>query len=204
MEPLHRTNLTRRSLLAGIAFAAVAPVGCLEKFYTKKTTPLPPQGRLVSAWQHKVVFGPDLSRGGAPTPVVVGRVYLFGPDGKASYIGDGSMGIDMFDSTPAHMGANGEPKLVEILRIDPVSLTQMVKKDMFGEGYTILFPWSTYSQDITQIYISVRYESADKKTVLMDQSGTFSIDHSETLERIAKGQSITNPGMRATATLPGN
>ena len=129
-------------------------------------------------------------------PVLVGRVFLFGPDMAVPYLGDGSLIVDLYDSSPHH-GPDTEPKLIDELRIDPESLKKFAKKDMIGEGYTIIFPWYSYRMDISHVYIIMRYEFPDK-TAIVHQSGTVTINHVEAQERVRKGMPISNPAMRTT------
>ena len=199
MEPL-RTKLkpmTRRAALAGLALAAIAPLGCLgtsRNVAHKPEAKIPPKGRLVSAWENKVVFAPDVSRGGAVMPGLSGRVFLFGPDMAVPYTTDGTLIIDLHDATP-HGGAS-EPKMIEQFRIPPEVLAQLTKRDVFGDGYTIFFPWSTYKPEISHLYIQMRFDTV-KGDAYFHQSGTFTVDHSEAKERVRKGMAISNPAMQA-------
>ena len=199
MEPLQtRLNpITRRTALMGMALAAIAPLGCFgttRNLAHKSEVKLPPKGRLVSAWENKVVFAPDVSRGGAVMPGLSGRVFLFGPDMAVPYITDGTLVVDLHDATP--QGGVSEPKMIEQFRIAPEALAQLAKKDVFGDGYTIFFPWSTYRPDISHLYIQMRFETT-KGDAYFHQSGTFTVDHAEAKERVRKGMSINNPSMQS-------
>jgi len=195
------SRMTRRTLLAGLAFA---PLGCFNVIrpFTKdpqtKQTPGAPEfkpasaGRLVSTWEKKINYAPDSSRGGAIIPGLVGRVYLFGPDIKDPVIGDGSLIIDLFDASSR---GNEPPTMLEQYRFPAEVLRQFAKKDIFGHGYSIFIPWATYRPDITHLFLMMRYDSP-KDGSFFHQSGTFALDHAETVERVKKGMSVSNPGMR--------
>jgi hypothetical protein len=212
MEPQRsreQIHLTRRASLAVFVLAALAPLGCLSKqpLISKKENSQPPpivpmDGRLITEWDNKIAYGADMSRGGAPMPVLLGRLFLFGQDMAHPYIGDGSMIIDLYDATPSRVGPDGEPKQIEMMIVDPDTLKRFAKKDLIGDGYSILFPWYTYRQDISHVYIVARYTSKEGKS-LIHTSGTFSIDHNETKERLKKGMSVSHPAMRAAAEIPG-
>jgi hypothetical protein len=207
--PRNRTILSRRDVLAGLALAVLAPAGCLDKYMVKKepAAPAPPpesKQRIVSVWDNKVHFADDSQHGGAPMPVLVGKIFLFGPeidtvDSAKSpvmpFIGDGSLIIDLYDNTP-HRGVETDPKMLEEFRIDPVTLKKFAKKDVFGDGYTIFFPWYTYRADISHVYIIMRYTFPDG-TYVLHQSGMVSINHMEVQERLRKGMPVSNPAMRA-------
>ena len=198
---------SRRAVLASIAMAAVAPVGCLAKYFSKpenepaanqvKSTPAA-KGRLVCIWDKKVNFSEDQTRGGAIMPVLVGRVYLVDSDVKV-HLGDGSLIIDLYDCSPG-TGHAKEPKMLEELRIDPDNLKRFAKKDFIGDGYHIMFPWYTYRPEITNVNIIMRYEEDGK--FWTETSGGFAVNHDEAIERIRKGLSVVNPAMRETALLP--
>jgi hypothetical protein len=189
----------RRAVLASLALAALACAGCLGRNFSKKE-PLKPaiHGQLVSTWDNKVAFAPDFSRGGAVMPGLVGRVYLFGPDLAVPYIGDGKLVVDLYDATPR--GPDSEPKLTDHFEIDPQSLSQFAKTDFVGDGYTIFFPWFNYRPEVKQVYLQMRYTAANGES-FFHQSGTFSVDHAGTRERMQKGMPINNPIVKEAAAL---
>ncbi len=186
MEPLRKElTLTRRAMLSGMALAALSPVACLGRHFAWKSETKPaPQGRLATAWQNKVTYAPDVTRGGAVFPGMVARVYLFGPDVAVPYIGDGTLSFLIYDATKR--GPNTEPRLTDIVQFDPATLKQFAKTDFVGPGYTIFCPWFNYRPDVTHVFINVEYTSASGEK-LFHQSGTLSVDHSETAERAKKG-----------------
>jgi len=195
MEPLRQQQVTRRAALGGMAFAAFGSVGCFGKHFAKKSTELvkpAAQGRMISTWEKNVVFAPDASRGGAIIPGLMGRMYLFAPGSEVPQYGDGSLKLDLWDSTPH---GDTPPRQMEHFIIGADVLRMFSKVDGLGfEGYSIFFPWSTYRPDVTQVYITMLYTAADGGTYF-HQSGTFAIDHTGAQERVKKGQSISSPSV---------
>jgi hypothetical protein len=200
VQPQQQLKLIdRRTALAGLALAALAPLGCLDKTFAKKEVappPLPaPHDTLVTIWSKKVVYAPDPWKGGAVTPGLVGRIFLIGPGDKpgaigAPYLGDGSLIVDLWDNT--ERGVNTEPKMMVNVHFPPEVLINLAKKDVWGDGYSIWIPWEQYRPDIIQVYVNVGYTSAAGEK-LFGQSGTFPVDHSETFERLRKGMSVGPP-----------
>jgi hypothetical protein len=206
MDPLTRRPeklIDRRSALMGLGFAALAPLGCFGtgKNLISKQQPepalAPAQGRIVVSWDKHVKYADDQSKGGAVYPCLLGRIYLFGPDQAVPYIGDGDLQIDLYDSTPH--GPGSEPQMTDMFCIGPEVLKKFARADnVFGQGYTVLFPWFHYRRDVAQVYITTRYRSLEaiqaaavpgsppKGEQLFDQS-TFSINHSATEELEKKG-----------------
>lgn len=180
------TPFDRRAFLAGSALAALAPLGCLGKHFARKDAAAvgPPPGRIVSVWDNKVVYAPDAAHGGAPMPGLLGRIYLFGPDMAVPYIGDGSLIVTLYDSSPR--GDGSEPQATDNFTVDPASLKLFAKKDFVGDGYTIFFPWFNYNLGTTRAYLQALYTAADGKSYF-HQSDNFAVDHAETREMIKKG-----------------
>lgn len=196
MESL-RTNqvkpMDRRAALAGMALAAFAPLGCfgIGKNIISKDQPKAAvsqgQGLLRAAWENKVHFAPDTSRGGAIIPGLTARVWLFDPQ-YATRLADGELKIDLYDSTPR--GGDSEPKLLELYIMPPEVLQLFARTDLVGEGYSIFFPWFRYQPDIKNVYLVMRLTTSAGE-VFMHHSGTISVDHTEALERAKKGMAVT-------------
>lgn len=187
MEPLRtQVIVSRRAMLTGMAMAAFAPVACLSKHFARKeeAKPVAQQGRLVSAWENKVTYAPDTSRGGAVFPGLNCRVYLFGPDMAVPIVGDGMLRVTFHEAS--RKSGSGEGKITDIVDISPESLRLFVKRDFVGDGYTIFIPWFNYRPEISDVFILLEYHAANGE-VLRHQSGTFTVDHSETKERTRKG-----------------
>lgn len=200
MEPLKRlqkprldecpTTITRRAMLTGMALAALSPVACLGKHFARRGEVKPDQlGRLTSAWQNKVTYAPDVTRGGAVFPGLIARVYLFGPDVAVPYIGDGTLRLLIHDAT--RRGAPSDPKLTDIVDFNVDALKQFAKTDFVGAGYTIFCPWFNYRSDVTHVFINLEYTPLSGPK-LFHQSGTLVVDHGETIERAKKGMPAYN------------
>lgn len=191
MEPHRTLKLNRRAMLTGMALAALAPVACIGKHYARKDEIKPAsKGRLVSAWENKVTYAPDRSRGGAVFPGLNCRVYLFGPDLAVPYIGDGMLRVTIFDAS--NKTGTTEGKMTDIVDISPDSLKLFTKRDIFGDGYTLFIPWFNYRPEISDVFILLEYVAANGE-VFTHQSGTFTIDHAETKERARKGMPAYKP-----------
>jgi hypothetical protein len=132
--------------------------GCvtLDAWTAKRDTPpVAPVRQVVAAWEKGVRFVPDPTRGGAPNPGLAARLYLFGADGAFPLAGDGSLLVELYDDTPLTSG--GQPRLKEKWNIDKDTLKRLLQKDLICWGYSLFLPWGTYSRDITQIHLMVKY-----------------------------------------------
>jgi hypothetical protein len=129
--------------------------------------------QVVATWNHQVVFAADPTHGGAPTPGLAGRLYLFGSEISYPLIEEGSLVVDLYDDTKS--AANSPPLPLEEWRLDPDTLKRLVKKDMIGYGYTLFLPWGTYKPDINQIHLKARFVAAKGASFYAD-SGPVSLD----------------------------
>jgi hypothetical protein len=123
--------------------------------------------QVVVTWNPEVVFTPDPAHGGAPTPGLAGRLYLFGSEINYPLTGDGCVVVDLYDDTPAAAGKASVP--LEEWRIDKDTLKRLERRDAVGWGYTLFLPWATYRPEITQVQLRLRYEPA-KGTPLYAES----------------------------------
>lgn len=113
--------------------------------------------RIAAAWSNVVQIGADTTKGGAPFPCLSCRVYIFGKDQTYPLNADGGHFIvRLYDATPKENPAD-ENKLLELWNIDSTKLPVLKKKDLFGEGYSLILPWSTYSPDVRKISVTVEY-----------------------------------------------
>jgi hypothetical protein len=129
--------------------------------------------QVVATWQPQVYITQDPARGGADTPTLVGRVYLFGPEIKYPMPGDGTLVVDLYEGAVAP-GSAAVP--LEEFRYDPVTLRKFLRRDAIGWGYTVPFMWSTYRPDVTRVQLKVRYEPT-KGTPLYAESASMAIDN---------------------------
>ncbi|MEZ6143148.1 MAG: hypothetical protein R3B84_21500 [Zavarzinella sp.] len=143
----------------------------------------PDQAARVSvAWNNKVIYAPDPTRGGEDQPGLLARVYVFGVDETAPLRGNGSFVIDLFDQSPK---GGSSARLLEQWRIDAATASRFLRRDLIGEGYTLFLPWSTYHVDITRVNMIVRYTDLENRSLLA-QPEVLNIDHSATLQKAAE------------------
>jgi hypothetical protein len=144
--------------------------GCVTLDGLRSGDAPPPPGipcRVVAWWQPHVVFTPDPVRHGASAPGLAGRLYLFGPQIDFPMVGDGSLVVDLYDETGC---PPGQPALQEEWRLDPVTLKQLLRRDMIGWGYTLFLPWGRYRPDLTRVQLRVRYEPAHGSPLFAEPS----------------------------------
>ena len=200
MEPVPPVGREVMRVLGGaVCVAALLGAACLpHKQSLRPGHPGPaPEGKpgqLAATWSNKVAVAPDTVHGGTPVPGLVGRAYLFGPDGVPT-VGDGQLTVDLYDSTPRE-GAH-EPTMLERWIIDPETLKKFVKRDRFGEGYTLFLPWGTYRPEITRVYMTVRLDPA-AGTPLVAPGETVTLDHSD----VPPEAKAAKPPVAAGAPLP--
>jgi len=198
--PTHKCHrLVARLVSPLLVVAALCGAGCIGadkiKNRFKAISTAAPPAQAVAAWNNKLVYAPDPLRGGAAVPYLMGRLYLFGPEVGAPLVGDGSLVVDLYDLTPR--GPNSEPVMLQEQRYDPETLKRFVKEDLFGMGYTVYIPWTTYRPDITQVNLILRYDPA-KGQSLIHQSGALTVDHTatkelEALQAKGKGPPMAQP-----------
>jgi hypothetical protein len=160
-----------------ILFGALAAPGCahLGKGPAGESMPHGTVCQIVTTWNHQVVYAPDPVHAGAPTPGVIGRLYLFGQEISYPLVEEGSAVVDLYDDTKANTGEARPP--LEEWRLDPATLKRLVKRDTIGWGYTLFLPWATYKPDIKLVHLKIRYEPA-KGTPLYAESGPLTLDDS--------------------------
>lgn len=113
--------------------------------------------RVLAAWRNTVQFGADTTRGGAPFPCLSCRVYVFGKDQTYPLNADGGyFFVQLYDATPKENKAD-EGKRLEMWNFDSTKVPLMRKRDVFGEGYWLILPWSTYNPDIKKVSLTVEY-----------------------------------------------
>ena len=60
--------------------------------------------RLTVAWNNKIIYAPDPTRGGDPMPGLLTRVYLFGPDQTVPLVGNGELLVAVWDTRRRRTG----------------------------------------------------------------------------------------------------
>lgn len=158
-RPRVRGRGERRGLFASLLLLCITAwlTGCVttEQFFTgrdPKKGPVPVY--LGSRWEKEVIFTPDPTQGGKPTPGLAGRVYLFDNHISTPLVGEGCLVIDLYnDMTP-----NADAPPIEEWRLDKDTLQRLVRRDFVGEGYTLFLPWATYRPDITRVHLKICYQ----------------------------------------------
>jgi hypothetical protein len=162
MEPLPQEVIARRAYkscrLAAACLIAVLAVGCQSPkswlMGDQASSQQPCQ--VVALWSNQVVYTADPVHGGVSTPGFAGRLYLFGEPLGAPLLGDGSVVVDLYDETnasPDHPAVH-----LEEWQIDKNSLKRLMKRDGWGDGYTLFLPWGTCKPGITKVTLKARYE----------------------------------------------
>jgi hypothetical protein len=181
-------SVTRRACLI---LTSLMLVGCThgQKLVgLKKTEPYDPNqpAQMGMAWNNKVVYAADPTRGGVIMPVLTGRMYLFAAKESHSLVCPGTLTVDLWDHTP--QSGKNEPQMLEQWVIDPETLAKLLKEDIIGQGYSIGLPWSTYRPDISSVHMIVRFDPSNGKPHVLQQGG-FTVDHTATKE-LQSGSSV--------------
>jgi hypothetical protein len=146
-----RTWLVRAALLS----ALLGPTGCvsLDCFSSKQ----PPQVcKVVATWIPQVVMSPDPAQNGALRPYLGGRVFLFGQD-LTQLLADGMLIVDIFDPTVIDPETK-QSKHLERVFFDPDTLKEKyLRRDAWGLGYSLGFPWTTYRPDLMRVELRIGY-----------------------------------------------
>jgi hypothetical protein len=136
------------------AQAPVPPLVVTNKSPVPDKPPLGVPCQVKAVWEPQVQYQPDPGRGGAPGPVLAGRLYLFDEQLKHSMACEGSLIVDLYDLT------SGQEVMLEEWRIDPVTLGRLLRRDFLGWGYTVGLPWSTFRPDVTKVVLKLRFDPA--------------------------------------------
>lgn len=155
LQPL----ITKPARLACLLALLLAGCHHLARFCPWPTETAPSHGpicKVVATWNHHVVFTPDPTRNGMPTPGLTGRVYLFDENIAFPQPGDGKLVIDLYDARPD--ANDGKPRWLEQWEFDPVTLARLLKPDTIGQGYTLFLPWGTCKPDINRVVLKVCYQ----------------------------------------------
>lgn len=138
----------------------IAFSGC--RVVAKSGMPLRKGASIVANWEKNIVFHADLSHDGERIACLTGRLYLIGEKAEVPQYGNGEVVVELHRETTK---ANEPPDLQEVWRIDGETLQRVRRKDAIGKGYTLCLPWSSYSPDITRIWLKVRYDPPDKPSL---------------------------------------
>jgi hypothetical protein len=184
--------------LAGVAvLALLLSAGCtaLDPFVSGGNGP--PAGavyQVVATWNNQVAYAPDPAHGGAPTPGLAGRMYLFGPQIDFPLQGDGSVVVDLYDET------GDKPVMLEEWRFDHDTLRRLLREDMIGWGYTLFLPWGTYKADVKRVRLRLCYQPASGSP-LYAENAPMTLNGADTPGQAAAAG--PKPAAAASAAAPG-
>jgi hypothetical protein len=182
--------------------ATVLTSGCQapEKTDYVNAKPPAPVGMPVEShvyWQNTVQMVPDPTRDGMPGPGLVGRLFLFAPDGRPVTC-DGTLTVKLFDEQPAD---GTPPREIERWVIDKTNLNKMIQKDIVGYGYTMFLPTSTCTPRVTKVHMNVTF-TPDKGNPLYSPSSTIGLRYADPHRQWATTMSAGNqpgPGLNPPA-----
>jgi hypothetical protein len=156
---LNRLARPWRACLALLAALATLTTGCVTitppsvNFTSHQPAPAPQPTQLVVAWQNWIGSGPDPANGGRPTPILPGRLYLFGPVMGHPMVGDGGLRVEVFDETSGVVA----PTPAFTWDIEAKDMPKLLKRDMIGMGYTLLLPWPSYHSSMNKLRVRTAY-----------------------------------------------
>jgi len=179
-------NVCPTGLLALLALTA----GCVSLGSLVPGEDKPPMGdicQVMATWNNQVVFTPDPTHNGDPTPGIAGRLYLFGPTFGYPVAGDGCLVVDLYLDPPGTTTPIAGATPVEEWRIDKDTLHRLLRKDAIGWGYTLFLPWGTYKREINQVRLRVRYQPA-QGTPLFAETPRLTLSDENTLPRVLPPQ----------------
>jgi len=142
----------------GLLLYAVLAAGCVTLDPWVKKHDTPPTGQVMQiavTWDKCIAFVPDFTRGGKPNPGLLGRMYLFGAEAALPVACEGALVVDLFDDTP--LASGGQSVMKERWNFDKDTLKGCLRKDIIGWGYTFFLPWGSYSPEIKQVHMMVRF-----------------------------------------------
>jgi hypothetical protein len=132
----------------------------------------PPVAQMTAVWSNQLMAGVDPTHNGAPMVGLAGRVFLYGPELKDSVLADGKVVVELYAPPPEQPQA--PPVRMEVWEITKDKLNGVcLRKDFFGQGYTLNLPWPSYRPDITQVQLRMRYEPEKGMPVYTQEVLTF-------------------------------
>jgi hypothetical protein len=110
---------------------------------------------ILTMFENRVGSLPDPTRGGTPTPGLVGQLFLFGAGAKMPFApADGPVTFVMYDES------SGQPAEVPLgsWTFDKQTLSQLVTTDeRFGRCYALFLPWPDYRPSVSRVRITASY-----------------------------------------------
>jgi hypothetical protein len=142
----------------------------------ERTTGKQGEARIEANWESKLRYQAD----SLPTNcAVAGRVRFFREDKEASQEADGKVIIQLYDQTSP--SSNELPPLEE-WTIDAATVKFFLAANTSSPEYAFVLPWSTYTAEITQVRMEMKYEPKVGKT-LSAKSDVLTLDRSEMKDR---------------------
>lgn len=136
---------------------------------------------ILTMFENRVATLPDPTKGGAPTPGLVGQFFLFGAGKNMPTVAaEGSMTFVMHDETTPDKPSD-QP--LGSWTFSKQVLSQLVTVDeRFGRCYALFLPWPDYKPSVTRVRITAKYDAengppliAPPQTVTLDGSGAKSV-----------------------------
>jgi hypothetical protein len=163
--------MTGRTRWWAAALAAALAAGCVvsDGHVTGKNG-APPHGspcQIVMVWEPRVIYTPDPTHGGTPTPGLAGRLYLFGPRIDFPMLCEGSVAADLYDES------DGKPVLRERLQIDQDNLKRLAQQDFLGWGYTLFWPLPAYRPEMSKLRLRVCYQAKNAAPLYTEDTLTL-------------------------------
>jgi hypothetical protein len=173
----------------------------------KPSKPGVPVDELLANWDHNIELGTN-PVDHTPMAALMGRVNFIHKDAEIGAAGlpketavaaDGELTIELFDET--HRQPNKPSQRLGSWTIDPKQLARLESKDaMLGTGYTLALPWPTYTPEITQVHVSLRYTPRIGQPIIKENPAMTVEPSSEMLTAHAQLGSQTVPA--AAQTVP--
>ncbi len=168
-----RNSRTPCSLALAVAGAAFLAAGCAQlpthgMFETISHREKPNCGvsQVIMIWDNRIRLANDTEHGGTPYPVLAGRMFLFNEATKQPLTVTGDVICDIYNATnPNPTGDDAKPYRVTLTK-DKLPL--LLRKDMVGEGFTIVLPWFSYRPDITKVKLQLQFKPENGSPVYAD------------------------------------
>ena len=153
-----------RSRAAGLsaALAATLALFALAGCVTTSSSLLPIHSesgderpcRIDCIWDRNVKIALDTKNHGAELPMLAGRIYFVGVDGKPM-TARGTVAINWYDMTTP---TDGPPRPLGECVYDSVTLQRMKSTDsLIGVGYTLVASWHTYRPEYKRIKVQITF-----------------------------------------------
>ena len=111
---------------------------------------------VVVRWVNEINHAPDPFHGGAATPGLLGRVYLFGEPMATPLHADGALYVELYAGAgPVAGGPPMQPAEKWHIRAEDVA--RLERQDIVGCGYNLFLPWPGYRPDLAEVTLRVCY-----------------------------------------------